>query len=105
MSSAPGDTRVEEFIAAEIAAQIAPLSEVYDHWANNINPDAPGIDEAEKAFHHTVSQMFDFVVRHGPEGIERLSLRDFRRFVISKCKQHLKATSKPSAIPPANPHG
>jgi len=37
-----------------------------------INPDAIGIDEAEKAFHKTVSQMFHFVIRHGPDGIKSL---------------------------------
>ena len=78
MSPPSGNTRVEEILAESLSQQIPALAVLYDRWANALDPDTPGIDEAEKAFHQMLSRMFDFVVHSRAEEVKGLALRDFR---------------------------
>ena len=99
MSSPSGNPRLEAYLTGVLEQQIPALAVLYDRWANSLDPDAPGIDEAEKAFHQTVLQMFDSVTHWGPnDEVKSINLRDFRRYVILKCKKHLAAASKPPTL-------
>ena len=96
MSPPAGDPRLDA-LGEDLEQQIPALAALYDRWANALNPHDPGVDDAEKAFHQTVSHLFDSVVLHGPNIARSVTIRDLRRHVIIRCKKHLAATSKPSS--------
>jgi hypothetical protein len=80
---------------------IAWLSEQYDRFANTIDPDAAGRDEAEAAFNERLTLAYDQLVAdlkraHIANGgrpelfVASINKRDFRRELIAKCKAYLK---------------
>jgi hypothetical protein len=88
MPTAPGDAFLEPVTKEEIAR----LAGLYDRFAHALDPFSPESDEAERVFAHQVADMYDYL------RIKGISLHDFRKAVILRCKQHLQAADKPSTV-------
>src|SRR5688572_1333377 len=97
MSPTSGSSRLDQFLTTEITQQIPSLALLYDRWANSLDP-SPSADAAEASFHEELTRLFDFVVQHGPPEAKSVTFRDFRRYLISKCRWHLAATYKPPTV-------
>jgi hypothetical protein len=80
---------------------IAWLAEQYDRFANTLDPEAPGRDEAETVFNERLTLAYDLLLadlknRHVAGGgrpelfAASVSKRDFRRELIQRCKAYLK---------------
>lgn len=74
----------DAYVGAISATQIASLAELYDRFANALDPDSKERDEAELIFLAEIAEYYDAI---RDSGIER---RDFLRAVITRCKRHLK---------------
>ncbi len=85
MPETPGDARLAEFLRAEIPR----LAVLYDRFAHAIDPFDPASDIAEQMFNSELGNWFDALPQPKP------AFRDFRRYVIQLCRQHLRATDKP----------
>jgi len=72
--------------------RIPGLAELYDRFAQALDPDSRECNDAERAFHHEVLVWYENL--HEPRG----SFHDFRKGVIARCRKHLLATQKPPTI-------
>jgi hypothetical protein len=70
--------------------QIEALAVVYDRFAHAIDPHAPGVDAAETTFTAEVALWYDNLEVKG------ISLHEFRKQVILRCKRHLKSLGRTS---------
>ena len=89
MSPTPADAFVGRTISKE---QIEALATLYDRFAHALDPFSPERDEAERVFTQEVASLYDV---YGGGG---MSLHDFRKAVISRCKRHLFSKDKPSSV-------
>ena len=89
MSPTPADAFVVTAISKE---RIETLATLYDRFAHALDPFSPERDEAERIFTQEVASLFD---EYGGGG---MSLHDFRKAVILRCKRHLSSTNKPSSV-------
>ncbi|MBI3414232.1 MAG: hypothetical protein HY043_02750 [Verrucomicrobia bacterium] len=74
--------------------EIAALAKLYDRFAHSLDPFSAGRDEAEATFMQSIADWYDSLDPPKP------TLHEFRKGVIVRCKKHLSASDKPSAIPP-----
>ncbi len=72
--------------------QIAALAKLYDRFAYALDPFSSERDEAERVFTQDVATWYDSLPS------PKLSLQDFRKAIIVRCRKHLASTSKPSSI-------
>ena len=70
---------------------IPQLAVLYDRFANALDPFAPERDQAETLFEQEVMALYDSL------SPPKTDLRTFKRAVIFRCRQHLRATDKPSS--------
>ena len=100
MSAAPEDARLAEFLANSIPA----LAQLYDRFANALDPYAPERDQAEQAFQQEIAGLYDhWLTSEGKRGTHLVLSHNpdtFRRMIILLCRRHLKATDHPSSLPP-----
>jgi hypothetical protein len=74
-----------------VPAECIPLlARLYDRFANALDPFALERDEAEMLFEQEVVKIFDTIPAPKPD------LQSFKRALILRCRQHLRATDKPS---------
>jgi hypothetical protein len=74
-------------VPAEFIPQLAVL---YDRFANALDPFAPERDQAETMFEQEVTELYDLLPAPKPD------LRTFKKAVILRCRQHLRAADRPS---------
>ncbi len=72
--------------------QIASLAVIYDRFAHALDPHSPESDHAERLFLMEISVWYDQLPRSKP------TLHEFTKAVISRCRKHLIATSKPPSV-------
>ena len=70
---------------------VAQLAILYDRFANALDPFAPERDLAESRFEQEVMELYDRLPA------PKTDLRTFKRAVIFRCRQHLRATNKPAS--------
>lgn len=76
-----------------LAPQCIPqLAALYDGFANALDPFAPERDQAEMLFEQEVVRLYDLVPPPKPD------LQTFKKAVIARCRRHLRAIDKPSAL-------
>ena len=85
MPEIEGHARLAEFLATEIPG----LAALYDRFAHALDPLDRGRDIAEETFNAQLVTLYDRIEGTKP------SFRDFRRFVIVRCRRHLLAADKP----------
>lgn len=88
MPETPRDARLEEFLRD----QIPNLAILYDRFAYALDPFDQARDHAEQTFNSELATWFDVLPEPKP------TFRDFRRYVITLCIRHLRATDKPPSI-------
>lgn len=91
MPEADGPAQLTDWLRSEIP-RLAPL---YDRFAHALDPFDKGRDIAEQTFNSELRTLFDSVQSCGIQGVH---FRDFRRHLITLCKQYLRAGDKPSGI-------
>jgi hypothetical protein len=86
--------------------EVGRLAELYDRFTYSLDPYCRESDEAEKAFGELVAGFYDellyqekqaHVAKGGNAALftPSISFQGFRREVISRCKQYLKANRQP----------
>jgi hypothetical protein len=83
--------QLDQLIGADTITQLAGL---YDRAANALDPHSIDRAEAERLLGEELRGIYDNLPPLPPPRIE---FRDFKRFVISQCRKHLKATDRPSS--------
>jgi hypothetical protein len=73
---------------------IPSLAELYDRFAHSLDPFSEERDRAERGFKQQVSIWYDVLEAPKP------TFHEFQKGVILRCKRHLAATNKTSAIKP-----
>lgn len=91
MPEADGLAQLTDRLRSEIP-RLAPL---YDRFAHALDPFDKGRDIAEQTFNGEMRSLFDSLQSSGVQGVQ---FRDFRRHLITLCKQHLRAGDKPSSV-------
>ena len=74
------------------AERIPALAVLYDRFANALDPFAPERDQAEMLFEQEVVTLYDTLPKPKPD------VATFKKAVITRCRRHLRATQKPSAM-------
>ena len=87
MSPSPEDARLSA-VPPEVIAKLAVL---YDRFAHALDPFSAERDEAELTFEQEVARWHDELPAPKPD------LHAFRRAVISRCRQQLRAGDKTSS--------
>lgn len=85
MPETEGDARLEGLLRAEIPR----LATLYDRFAHALDPFDRDRDIAEQNFGTELATIYDNMPTPKPQ------FREFRRFIITRCKRHLKATERP----------
>lgn len=88
MPETPGNASLADVLREEIPR----LAVLYDRFAHALDPFAPARDVAEQTFNSEIANWFDQLPAPKP------SFRDFRRHIITLCREHLRASDKPSSI-------
>jgi hypothetical protein len=70
----------DAFIDPRLEKEIEALATLYDRFANALDPFAPGLDEAERAFNENVASWHDVLDTPKP------NLHEFRKAIIYRCK-------------------
>jgi hypothetical protein len=91
MQETPGIAQLDRVIGPETIAQLAGL---YDRAVNALDPHSIDRAEAERLFNEELRRIYDLLPALPPPRVE---FRDFKRFVITWCRKHLKATDRPSS--------
>jgi hypothetical protein len=78
-----------------LPSEIPRLAPLYDRFAHALDPFDKGRDIAEQTFNSELRLLFDTIQSSGFRGIQ---FRDFRRHLITLCKQHLRAGDKRSGV-------
>jgi len=78
-----------------LRSAIPRLAPLYDSFAHALDPFDKGRDIAEQTFNSELRTMFDSVQSSEIKGVQ---FRDFRRHLITLCKQHLRAGDKHSSV-------
>lgn len=74
---------------------VETLAPLYDRFAHALDPFDPTADEAEAVFKQEVVRLYDLLSR---DEVSSVSLKDFQRAVVQRCKAYLIATDKKSSI-------
>jgi hypothetical protein len=77
--------------------KIASLATLYDRFAHALDPYSPQRDEAERIFMLEIALLYDFEREQGNLS-GSVSIHDFRKAIIVRCRRHLAAQDKPSSI-------
>jgi len=85
MRETEGDARLE----TSLREAIPRLAALYDRFAHALDPFDRGRDIAEQTFNSELAGLYDNLEGQKP------AFRDFRRFVIVRCKRHPAASDKP----------
>ena len=85
MPETEGDARLEGFLREEIPR----LAALYDRFAHALDPFDQERDMAEQTFVAELTGIYDSLSDPKP------AFRDFRRFVVTRCRRHLAASDKP----------
>lgn len=88
MPEASGNAPIADLLRLEIPR----LAVLYDRFAHAIDPFDPASDLAEQTFNSELGNWFDSLPDPKP------TFRDFRKHVITLCRQHLRASDKPPSI-------
>jgi hypothetical protein len=88
MPETPGDASLGELPENQIPA----LAELYDKFAQTLDPFSSEADRAEAVFNQEVASWHSLLVPPKP------SFHEFRKAVILRCKRYLKANSKPPSF-------
>jgi hypothetical protein len=83
--------QLDRVIGPDLIAQLAGL---YDRAANALDPHSLDRTEAERLLNEELRRIYDLLPTLPPPRIE---FRDFKRFVITRCRMHLKATDRPTS--------
>lgn len=86
MPETEGDARLEGFLRDEIPR----LASLYDRFAHALDPFDRERDMAEQTFGTELAVIYDNLPNPKP------AFRDFRRFIIVRCRRHLAASDKPT---------
>lgn len=78
-----------------LRSEIPRLAPLYDRFANALDPFDKGRDVAEQTFNSELRSLFDLIQSSGFRGVQ---FRDFRRHLITLCKQRLRAGDKHSGV-------
>ena len=84
--STPSDDAQLNSVSKE---QLAALAELYDRFAHALDPFSEERDEAEINFNREVAYLYDSSGFQISQGTIRLSLQEFRKGVIVRCKRIL----------------
>jgi hypothetical protein len=76
-----------------LRGEIPKLAALYDRFAHALDPFDEGCDIAEKTFNAEITRYYDYL-----EAAPKPEFRDFRRWIIQRCKQHLRASDKPPSV-------
>jgi hypothetical protein len=85
MPETEGDAQLGDFLRGEIPR----LALLYDRFAHAIDPYARERDIAEQTFGNELAAIYDNLPGVKPP------FQEFRRFIITRCRRHLKASDKP----------
>lgn len=92
MQETPGIAQLTQAIRPETIAQLAGL---YDRAVNALDPHSIDRAEAERLLGEELRGIYDCLPQLPSSRIE---FRDFKRFVITRCRSHLRATNRPGTI-------
>ena len=85
MPETEGDARLED----SLRDAIPRLASLYDRFAHALDPFDRERDIAEETFGTELATIYDTIPGVKP------AFRDFRRFIIVRCRRHLAARDKP----------
>jgi hypothetical protein len=88
MQETPGDAPIRDLPENQIPA----LAELYDKFAQSLDPFSPETERAEAVFNQEIASWH--MVLNPPKP----SFHEFRKAIIRRCKLYLRANNKPSSI-------
>ena len=91
MQETPGIAQLAEALGPETIAQLAKL---YDRAVNALDPHSSDRADAERLLGEELRGIYDSLLPQLSN--PRVEFRDFKRFVIYRCRKHLQATDRPS---------
>lgn len=88
MPTASGDAPLDTVSAEKIAI----LAQLYDRFAQALDPFSEERDQAERVFQQEVAALYDALNSPKPQ------FHIFQRGIIQRCRRHLRASDKPASI-------